>query len=417
MSVRSVSELKTVTSNVRAVAAAALDAGRGVLRLAPNWVPRSFCVPGRRIKLHPDDYYALGGERGGIDERWFASTTPAQNGPLTGEHEGLSFVVFEQGNERRRFLLRDAIAELGGALLGDRLWNEYRAWPMYSKFFDNKGALPLHIHHRDVHAAQTGQKGKPEAYYFPPQANNHGGDFPYTFFGFAPGTTKDDVRRCLVDFPKGDNRITSISQAYRLDPGTGWDVPPGVLHAPGSLCTYEPQKASDVFSMYQSLTGDQIVPDSLLWKDIPERRMRDIDWLMEIIDWDLNVDPDFRRHRFMAPRPVRSFADTEPQGWRETWICYKSPAFSAKELTVLPGATATVRDAAAYGLILMQGHGKLGVWDADTPALIRFGQLTGDEFFVGEAAAREGVKIVNPSATDPIVMLKHFGPGNPDLDL
>jgi len=33
------------------------------------WVPRSFCVPGRRIKLHPDDYYSLGGKPGGIDER------------------------------------------------------------------------------------------------------------------------------------------------------------------------------------------------------------------------------------------------------------------------------------------------------------------------------------------------------------
>jgi hypothetical protein len=65
----------------------------------------------------------------------------------------------------------------------------------------------------------------------------------------------------------------------------------------------------------------------------------------------------------------------------------------------------------------MQGHGKLGVWDVDTPALIRFGQLTSDEFFVSEAAAREGVTIVNPSATDPMVMLKHFGPGNPDLGL
>ena len=61
----------------------ALDQGQGIVRLAPNWVPRSFCVPGRRIKLHPDDYYALGGVRGGIDERWFSSTTPAQNGPLT----------------------------------------------------------------------------------------------------------------------------------------------------------------------------------------------------------------------------------------------------------------------------------------------------------------------------------------------
>ena len=417
MKVQSAAECKIVETNVRAAAAAALEAGGGIVRLAPNWVPRSFCVPGRRIKLHPDDYYALGGERGGIDERWFSSTTPADNGPLTGTHEGLSFIVFEHGGDRCRVLLRDAVAELGAALLGERIWGAHRCWPMYSKFFDNKGALPLHIHHQDVHAAQTGQKGKPEAYYFPPQANNHGGDFPFTFFGFAPGTTKDDVRRCLVDFPKGDNHITSISQAYRLDPGTGWDVPPGVLHAPGSLCTYEPQKASDVFSMYQSVTGDQVVPDTLLWKDTPKARERDVDWLMEIIDWDLNVDPDFRRNRFMAPRPVRPFAETEPEGWRETWICYKSPAFSAKELTVLPGATVTVRDAGAYGLIVMQGHGRMGAWDIETPALIRFGQLTSDEFFVSEAAARAGVKIVNPSATDPIVMLKHFGPGNPDLGL
>jgi len=61
----------------------AFEQGRGVLRLAPTWVPRAFCVPGRRIKLHPDDYYALGGDRGGIDERWLSSTTPADNGPKT----------------------------------------------------------------------------------------------------------------------------------------------------------------------------------------------------------------------------------------------------------------------------------------------------------------------------------------------
>lgn len=67
----------------------ALEQGKGILRLAPAWVPRSFCVPGRRIKLHPDDYYVLGGIRGGIDERWFSSTTPAKNGPLTGVNEGI----------------------------------------------------------------------------------------------------------------------------------------------------------------------------------------------------------------------------------------------------------------------------------------------------------------------------------------
>ena len=59
----------------------AIDQGQGIIRLAPNWVPRSFCVPGRRIKLHPDDYYALGGVRGGIDERWFSSTTGTARKP------------------------------------------------------------------------------------------------------------------------------------------------------------------------------------------------------------------------------------------------------------------------------------------------------------------------------------------------
>jgi len=393
----------------------ALDQGQGILRLTPTWVPRSFCVPGRRIKLHPDDYYALGGERGGLDERWFSSTTPAQNGPLTGVNEGLSAAIFQDGSAERTFLLRDAVAELKGALIGDRLWNEYGAWPMYSKFFDNQGALPHHVHHRDQHAQLTGQRGKPEAHYFPPQANNHGGDFPYTFFGFAPGTTRDQVRECLVNFSKGDNKITNLSQAYRLEPGTGWDIPPGILHAPGSLCTYEPQRASDVYAMYQSLVGSAIVPGELLWKDTPPDRMGDIDYLMEVIDWEPNVDAHFSDHHFMRPKPVSQLAEMKAAGYVENWICYRSRAYSAKELTVLPGATVTIKDAAAYGLIMMQGHGKMGVWDIETPALIRFGQLTHDEFFVSEQAAKAGVRITNPSLSDPIVMLKHFGPDNPDL--
>ncbi|MCF7957758.1 MAG: hypothetical protein K9M57_04840 [Phycisphaerae bacterium] len=403
--------------SVASLAAKAMEQGKGIVRLAPNWVPRSFCVPGRRIKLHPDDYYALGGERGGIDERWFSSTTPADNGPLTAPDEGLSFIVFEEGGKTEKFLLRDAVAELKGQIIGSRLWDKYQRWPMYSKFFDNKGALPHHIHHRDEHANLTGQMGKPEAYYFPPQANNYGADFPYTFFGLAPGTTREQVRQCLMDFIKGDNKITNLSRAFRLEVGTGWDVPPGVLHAPGSLCTYEPQMASDVFAMYQSITGDTVVPKELLWKDTPKDRMGDMDWLLDVIDWDLNLDPNFKDNRFMRPEPVEPVEQMKSRGYIENWICYKSTAFSAKELTVLPGAAVTISDAAAYGMILMQGHGTMGVWDIETPALIRYGQLSHDEYFVSEEAAKTGVKIVNPSKTDPIVMLKHFGAGNPDLKL
>ena len=85
--------------SVKAVAERAMEQGEGILRLTPTWVPRSFCVPGRRIKLHPDDYYALGLNRGGIDERWFSSTTPADNGPLTRKNEGYSHIEFEDGGK------------------------------------------------------------------------------------------------------------------------------------------------------------------------------------------------------------------------------------------------------------------------------------------------------------------------------
>ena len=66
-------------ANVSQLASATLSEGGGIFRLAPTWVPRSFLQPGRRLKLHPADYYALGMDRGGIDERWFGSTTTAAN--------------------------------------------------------------------------------------------------------------------------------------------------------------------------------------------------------------------------------------------------------------------------------------------------------------------------------------------------
>jgi hypothetical protein len=72
-------------------------------------------------------------------------------------------------------------------------------------------------------------------------------------------------------------------------------------------------------------------------------------------------------------------------------------------------------DAAAYGLILLECYGTLGAHKVDTPSVIRYGELTNDEFFVTESAAKSGVTICNASTTEPLVMLKHFGPGNPDL--
>ncbi len=386
----------------------AFEQGQGILRLAPTWVPRSFCIPGKRLKLHHDDLYAFGAHRGGIDERWLSSTTKADNGPLTTPDEGLSYVVYGDEDKPKRILLKDLVDELGAQMVGERIWNEYHGWPIYSKFFDNKGALPHHVHQMEEHARQVGMESKPESYYFPRQLNNYGADFPYTFFGLEPGTTKEQVRHCLEIWNTGDNHITDLSRAYRLEVGTGWYVPAGVLHAPGSLCTYEPQWASDVFAMFQSLVNDVPLDWSLLTKNVPPDKQHDLDYLVSMLDWELNTLPNFREQFFRRPRPVRPEEEMKAEGYLEYWISYGNPYFAAKELTVLPGRTVTIRDACAYGLIMLQGHGTLGEWPIETPTLIRFGQLTHDEYFVSYPAARAGVKIHNPSRSDPIVMLKHF---------
>jgi hypothetical protein len=411
MSTKSVISLKTVTTKVRSLVTGALADGGGLLRLAPCWVPRSFLQPGKRLKLHPDDLYAFGLNRGGIDERWFASTTPAANENRTAD-EGLSYVVADG----QRFTLQQAVAECGAELIGKKIWNKYERWPVYSKFFDNMGPIPHHMHQSAKQARLVGQEGKPESYYFPPQHNNVGNNFPYTFFGLEPGTTKEQVRNCLENWNRGDNGILDLSKAYRLKPGTGWLVGPCILHAPGSLCTYEPQWGSDVFGMYQSLVEGREVPWALLVKDMPKSKHRDLDFIVDQLDWEANVDLHFKENHYLEPIPV---ADTRQDGYVDRWIVYGKvngqQYFSAKELTVDPGVKCTIQDKGAYGLITVQGKGKMNQLKLDCPKLIRFHELTEDEVFCTEAAASAGVVFENTSDVEPLVVLRYFGPDvNPD---
>jgi hypothetical protein len=397
---------QTSEKNLRSTVSAALEESGGLLRLAPCWVPRSFLQPGKRLKLHPDDLYSFGLNRGGIDERWFASTTPAGNEGRTSD-EGLSYCVFRD----TKFTLANAVEECGAELVGESIWNQYRRWPVYSKFFDNMGPIPHHMHQSQADAQLVGLEGKPESYYFPPQHNTIGNNFPYTFMGLEPGTTKAQLRKCLENWNRGDNGILDLSKAYRLKPGTGWLVGPGLLHAPGSLCTYEPQWGSDVFAMFQSLVEGREVPWSLLVKNMPVERHQDLDFIIGQLDWEANVDPHFKKNHFLEPIPV---ADTRKEGYLDKWIVYGrfegKQLFTAKELTIRPGVKCTVMDNGAYGLTVVQGKGRMNRLDLDCPQLIRFTELTQDEVFCTESAAKAGVLFENTSPVEDLVMLRYFGP-------
>jgi len=83
--------------------------------------------------------------------------------------------------------------------------------------------------------------------------------------------------------------------------------------------------------------------------------------------------------------------------------------FTAKELTVEPGATCTMKDSGAYSWITVQGDGRVGNLKLQTPAMIRFGEMTEDEVFVTAKAAADGVEFEN-TGTGPLVGLRYFGP-------
>jgi hypothetical protein len=383
---------------------AQFEHGAGILQLLPTWVTMNFNQAGGRLRLHPDDWFPKGVKAGSVKERWFSSVLS----PRSGSSEGLSFIRL---NDNERTSLPEAIDVLGADLIGPAYQEKYGTWPIHAKFFDYFQPLFFHLHLDDASAARIGVNGKPEAYYFPVQLNNHPGALPATYFGFAPGVSQDEVRTRLQNWEQRDAHILELSRAYQLELGTGWYTPPGALHAPGSYLTYEVQWNSASGAVFENVTSDgETFGLDMLNHAVPPERQGDWDTILNLINWPINLDPLYREHYFRPPLAL----DTGAAPYSEKWIVYGNPYFSAKELSVAPGHSVMVKDERAYGCVVIQGHGQIGAYDCEVPGLLRYDQPSADEFFVGEIAAKAGVQITNRSPIEPLVLLKHFGPGVPD---
>ena len=379
------------------------EKGKGILQLTPTWVPRPFNRPGHRLRLDRDDTYAMGMDRGAIVERWFSSITHSET-PGAGPYEGMSFVNVDD-NPKNVVLFKDFIDELGSELIGSELMEAYGTWPMYSKFYDYEMPLFHHIHHSEEACKKVGVLPKYEHYFFPKQYNAQLGKMPVSYFGFDPSVTKAEVIERLRDYSTRDTRITELSRAYRIELDTGWYTPAGVVHAPGSLCTYEPQWNSDVMAIWENVVNGEIFHESDLNAYLPESDKHDIEKIFEVADWELNTCPDYRARFFHRP-----ILEHESASCNQKWIVYGNDYVGAKELTVYPRQTVTIQDPCAYGCVIIQGNGKLGKFGCEAPTTIHYGDLTADEFFVSKTAAVKGVIITNESNYEPLVMLKHFGP-------
>lgn len=385
-----------------------LKKGDGIFRMVPCFIPVKFGIPGRRLKIHPDDYHKYGTKAGTIMERWLCSVSGTRVKNPDRPYQGLSFV---QGSNGEEFLLRDAVQELKEELIGSQLWDQYQTFPVFSKFFDYETPLYFHFHPQEEVANKVGCGAKPECYYFPPQMNHNSGKRPSTYLGFNKGVTKEQIRDAIGNFGNHDTHVTDYSRAYNIEPGQGWYIPAGVIHAPGSLLTYEPQWGTDLNCVLENVVCGEIFDrhymEDIIPEDVPQKAH--IDYIMHAIDWDANFEEDFKE-KYCLPNV------TLPQvqeGLVEKWVCYGNEFVSAKEVTIAPGSEVVLKDHAAYGCVLVQGFGKFGTFDAESIQMIRVGDQTADEYFVSRERAVEGVCVKNHSTVEPMVILQHFGPDNP----
>ena len=105
--------------------------------------------------------------------------------------------------------------------------------------------------------------------------------------------------------------------------------------------------------MYQSLVEGRAVPWDLLVKDVPKEHHHDLDYLIEMLDWEANVDPDFSAIAYFIPTGRAAPIEMTAPATRRVGRLFHA-YYSAKELTVFPGASATLKDAAAYGVIVVK---------------------------------------------------------------
>ena len=138
--------------------------------------------------------------------------------------------------------------------------------------------------------------------------------------GLEPGTTKADVRTCLENWNKGDNGILDLSKAYRLKRGTGWLIPAGRAARPRLAVHLRAAVGLATCSACTSRWSKAAKCPGRCWsRTCPKDKHQDLDFIIEQLDWEKNVDPHFKEHNYLEP--IVDKARSGP-GYTDRWIVY-----------------------------------------------------------------------------------------------
>ena len=362
-----------------------IDENRGILRLRPAFVARTFYPGLDRLGLAD----ASAGSRGSYCERWIGSCVQADNAEWV-EGEGVSLVALEDG---QTISLAAALEHRGDRLLG----SEYAAshanrFGLLSKLLDIGEPIPWHIHANDQQARKHWNcSGKEEAYFFLDCDDR--GPVPYSHIGIHPDVTREDVVAPVREWR--DDRVLDLSPAYRLNIGEGFHVPTGIPHAPGTALTLELQQESDVYNFLQAISGAHTLDKSLMLRGLP-----DANAVLDLIDWSEAARADLYNAYHTVPVAIR-----QEDGVRESWVFHPSRTrrFSGKELRLAPGARYESRENGAYVLFAWQGSGTID------GARIVATDHERDELFVGAETATRAHVFHNTDDAE-LIAYKLFGP-------
>lgn len=342
-----------------------LDRHSGLLPLKPCLVPRGYRGGGRLAGRGPGMV-----RRGNkyLVERWIASTTRAGWGDPNTEN-GLSYLAEFRPATR----LLNALQALPDVLLGHpRARAHASRFRVLTKILDPFDPIGFHFHQKDETvwadpAAFPGEDcGKDEAYYFLPGPK---GAWPYTHVGILPEVTDEQL---IAAMRAGREALLEISPYFLQRPGTGFFVPAGLVHSPGTVLTLEIQQPSDVGAGFGLYGRDEADPAA-------------IDRLFRQVDLDLCRQPDILQRFTINPIP----ADSASTNLECTWIVPPSitPKFSAQRLVARGPCTYRVDD--CFALFAWSGEGTI----QGHPV------RRGSEFFVSYRAATDGIRI-EPGAQD-----------------
>ncbi len=347
----------------------------GILKLKPTLVPRFYRDCDRlgqkklRATLWPN-----------IPERWIASSVEAINpAPMPGG--GLSMLA-----DLPELSLRDAIRAAPVEMLGQELLDRHGAeFRLLVKLLDPRDPIPFHIHATDQQVKRLSTHfrghrfGKDEAYYF---LNAPKGPLPYTHVGLYPGVTR---RELLEAVKKGRDYALELSPVIYQKYETGFFLPAGVPHSPGTALTLEIQQPSDVYTLLETTSaGKKMSPKQV------HPGFKSLDEAMQIVDLKLSeVVGRIERHR-LRPEIISSTRAGEV-GWIfPPWVCGK---FGGKRVRVR--ASLTLQEQGPCGMLVWRGRGTLNGRAIQA----------GDEFFATHDAMTSGIEV---TAQEPLEMFTFF---------